>query len=262
MAAMGIVEGRKGLVFGMANDRSLAWHVAKHLMAGGATCGFAHLPGEKMERRVRKTLEAEGITDAFVVPCDAGSDGDLDATFAAAQDRFQTLDFVVHSIAFADREYLQRGRFTDTPRDAYLRALDISAYSLLGMAQRARGLMPHGGSIVGMTYYGSEKVIPGYNVMGVAKAALECTARYLAAELGPRKIRVNLISAGPCRTLSAMAVDGIDEMFEWTQKKAPLQRNIDADEVGRAAVFLVSDLASGVTGESLFVDAGYNIVGL
>jgi len=259
---MGMLDGKKGLVFGVANDRSLAWHAARNLMAEGAACGFAYLPGEKMERRVRRTLEAGGAGEAPLFACDVSRDEDVEATFSAAQQRFDGLDFLIHSIAYAEREYLQKGRFINTPRAAFAQALDISAYSLLALAGRACRLMPHGGAIVAMTYYGSEKVIPGYNVMGVAKAALECTARYLAAELGVRKIRVNLISAGPCRTLSSMAVEGIDEMFEWTERKAPLQRNIDPDEVGRAAVFLVSELSAGITGETLFVDAGYNIIGL
>jgi enoyl-[acyl-carrier protein] reductase I len=259
---MGILDGTKGLVFGVANDRSLAWMAASNLMSEGATCAFTYLPGEKMERRVRRTLETAGVADPVLVPCDASKDEDLDAAFDAVAARFDTIDFVIHSIAYADREYLQEGRFADTPRDVFAQAMDISAYTLLAMGRRARRLMPNGGSIIGMTYYGSEKVIPGYNVMGVAKAALECTAKYLAAELGPKNIRVNLISAGPCRTLSAMAVGGIDEMFEWTQRKAPLRRNIDPEEVGRTAVFLASRLSSGITGETIFVDAGYNIVGL
>jgi enoyl-[acyl-carrier protein] reductase I len=259
---MGILNGTKGLVFGVANDRSLAWMAASNLMSEGATCAFAYLPGEKMERRVRRTLESAGVADPVLVPCDASKDADLDAAFDAVAARFDTIDFVIHSIAYADREYLQPDRFADTPRDVFAQAMDISAYTLLAMGRRARRLMPNGGAIIGMTYYGSEKVIPGYNVMGVAKAALECTARYLAAELGPKNIRVNLISAGPCRTLSAMAVGGIDEMFEWTQRKAPLRRNIDPEEVGRTAVFLASRLSSGITGETLFVDAGYNIMGL
>lgn len=259
---MGILDGTKGLIFGVANDRSLAWMAASNLISEGATCAFAYLPGEKMERRVRRTLESAGVAEPFLVPCDASKDADLDAAFDAVAARFDTIDFVIHSIAYADREYLQPGRFADTPRDVFAQALDISAYTLLAMGRRAQRLMPNGGAIIGMTYYGSEKVIPGYNVMGVAKAALECTARYLAAELGPKNIRVNLISAGPCRTLSAMAVGGIDEMFAWTERKAPLRRNIDPEEVGRTAVFLASRMSSGITGETLFVDAGYNIVGL
>jgi enoyl-[acyl-carrier protein] reductase I len=246
----------------MANDHSIAWHVARNLMAAGAVCGFAHLPGEKMERRVRKTLEAGGVGDAWLHPCDAGDDADLQSTFAAAGEHFKRLDFVIHSIAYADRQYLKKGNFTETPREVFTQALDVSAYTLVAMARLARPLMPQGGSIVAMTYYGSEKVVPGYNVMGVAKAALECVSRYLAAELGEYGIRVNTISAGPIRTLSAMAVGGIDDMFEWVEKKSPLRRNVSADEVGRTATYLVSDLSAGVTGENIFVDCGYNLIGL
>jgi enoyl-[acyl-carrier protein] reductase I len=259
---MGLLEGRTGLVFGLANDRSIAWHIARNLIAQGAVCGFAHFPGEKMERRVRKTLEAGGVSDAWLYPCDAGRDEDLQAVFEAAGRHFDKLDFVVHSIAHADREYLREGSFTETPRQVFAEALDISAYTLIGMARLARPMMPPGGSILALTYYGSEKVVPGYNVMGVAKAALECTTRYLAAELGAHGIRVNTISAGPIRTLSAMAVGGIEDMFEWVERKSPLRRNVDVDEVGRTAVYLISHLSAGVTGENIFVDCGYNLIGL
>lgn len=259
---MQLLEGKRGIVFGVANDRSIAYHIARNLIQHGATCGFSHLPGEKMERRVRKTLEDGGLRDPWLFPCDAGKDEDLDAVFDAVRRKFDTIQFVVHSLAFADREYLKIGKFTETPRGVFTQALDISAYTLIGVAQRARALMPAGGSIIALSYYGAEKVVPGYNVMGVAKAALEASSRYLAAELGRQNIRVNTLSAGPCRTLSAMAVGGIDEMFDWVEKKAPLQRNIETDEVGRTAVYLVSDLSSGVTGENLYVDAGYNVIGV
>lgn len=259
---MGLLDGRKGIVFGVANDRSIAYHIARNLVDHGATCGYAHLPGEKMERRVRKTLEDGGIRNPWMFPCDVGKDEDLDRLFDAVKAEFDAISFVIHSVAFADREYLKIGAFTETPRGVFTQALDISAFTLIGIAHRARRLMPGGGSIVGLSYYGAEKVVPGYNVMGVAKAALEASARYLAAELGKQAIRVNTLSAGPCRTLSAMAVGGIDEMFEWVERKAPLARNIETDEVGRTAVYLVSDLSSGVTGENLYVDAGYNIIGL
>ena len=259
---MGLLDGRKGIIFGVANDRSIAWHIARNLIAHGATCGFSHLPGEKMERRVRKTLEAAGLNDPWLHPCDVGRDDDLDALFAAVEARFGSLDFVVHSVAYANKDYLQVGRFADTPREVFTQALDISAFTLVAVAARARRLMPQGGSILALSYYGAETVIPGYNVMGVAKAALEACTRYLAAELGAAAIRVNSLSAGPCRTLSAMAVGGIDDMFDWVERKAPLKRNIDTDEVGKTAVYLLSDLSSGVTGENVYVDAGYNIVGL
>jgi enoyl-[acyl-carrier protein] reductase I len=259
---MSLLQGRKGLVFGIANDRSIACHIGKSFVAQGAVCGFPYLPGEKNERRVAKALEEVGISGAWMAPCDVSSDADLDATFAAARERFDSIDFLVHSLAFADRAYLKPGKFAETPREVFAQALDISAYSLVAMARRARAIMPRGGSIIAMTYYGSEKAVPGYNVMGVAKAALEACMRYLALELGEAGIRVNTISAGPIKTLSSMAVGGIDEIFEWVQRKAPLHRNIDAAEVGKTAVYLASDLSSGVTGENIFVDCGYNIVGL
>jgi enoyl-[acyl-carrier protein] reductase I len=259
---MKLLENRKGLVFGIANDRSIACHIARCLTGQGAACAFPYLPGEKNERRVQKALEEIGVSDGWLIPCDASKDADLDAAFASARERFDTIDFVVHSIAFADRAFLKPGRFHETPRDVFAQALDISAYSLVAMAARAKALMPRGGSIITMTYYGSEKAVPGYNVMGVAKAALEASTRYLALELGEFGIRVNSISAGPIKTLSSMAVGGIDEIFDWVSKKAPLRRNISAEEVGKTAAFLLSDLSSGVTGENIFVDAGYNIVGL
>jgi enoyl-[acyl-carrier protein] reductase I len=257
---MGLLADKAGLVFGVANDRSIAWHIARNAVAEGATCGFPYLPGEKMERRVQKTLEDGGIADAWLFPCDVASDEHLDALFSAAAERFGHLDFIVHSVAYADREYLRPGRFADTPRATFAQALDISVYSLLAVARRARALMPEGGSILTLSYYGAEKAAPGYNVMGVAKSALESTARYLAAELGPQKIRVNSLSAGPCRTLSAMAVGGIDDILTKVEAVAPLRRNIETDEVGKAAVYLLSDLSSGVTGETHHVDAGYHAI--
>ena len=259
---MGLLDGKKGLIFGIANDRSIACHIAKAFLSEGASCGFPYLPGEKNERRVSKALEDSGVPSAWLLPCDASNDADLDATFAAARERFDTIDFLVHSIAFADRAYLKHGKFQETPREVFTQALDISAYSLVAMARRARQLMTRGGSVMAMTYYGSDKAVPGYNVMGVAKAALEACTRYLALELGEAGIRVNTISAGPIKTLSSMAVGGIDEIFTWVEKKAPLHRNVEAGEVGKTAVYLASDLSSAVTGENIFVDCGYNIVGL
>ena len=259
---MGLLDGRKGIVFGIANERSIAWHIARNLIAQGAVCGFSCLPGEKSERRARLALDTNGVTDAWLLPCDVSRDEDIDALFCAAEHEFGAISFVVHSIAYADRTYLQIGKFAETPRDVFAQAMDISAYTLVAIARRARDLMPAGGSIIAMSYYGAEKVIPGYNVMGVAKAALEACARYLAADLGPQNIRVNTLSAGPCRTLSAMAVGGIDKMFDWVEQKAPLKRNIETDEVGRSAVYLISDLSSGVTGENIYVDAGFNTIGL
>ena len=257
---MELLAGKKGLIFGVANDRSIAWHIARNAIAEGATCAFTHFPGEKMEARVRRTLEAGGLTDPWLRPCDVSSDTEIDALFAAYDADFDALDFVVHSVAFADREYLKAGRFTETPRATFAEALDISAYTLIAIAHRARSRMPDGGSILALSYYGAEKATPGYNVMGVAKSALESSARYLAAELGEQGIRVNSLSAGPCRTLSAMAVGGVDVMMKNVETSAPLRRNIETNEVGKAAVYLLSDLSSGVTGETHHVDAGYNAV--
>jgi len=259
---MGLLDGRKGLVFGVANDRSIACHIAKAVTDEGASCAFPHLPGEKNERRASKALAGIGLTDPWLIPCDVSDDDDLDHAFAAVKERFDTIDFVVHSVAFADRAYLKPGLFNETPRDTFAQAVDISAYSLVAMARRAKAMMPCGGSIIAMTYYGSEKAVPGYNVMGVAKAALEASTRYLSLELGEHGIRVNAISAGPIKTLSSMAVGGIDEIFSWVEQKSPLRRNVDGGDVGKTAIYLLSDLASGVTGENIFVDAGYNTVGL
>lgn len=258
----GLLAGRKGLVFGIANDRSIACQIARSCLDEGAVCAFPFLPGEKSERRVRQAVAGLRIEDPWLLACDVTKESDLDDAISAAGERFGTIDFVVHSIAYADRTYLRPGRFADTPRDVFAQALDISAYSLVAVARRAKAIMPDGGSIVAMSYYGSEKVIPGYNIMGVAKAALEASARYLAAELGESGIRVNTLSAGPIRTLSSAAVSGIDEILERAPQKAPLRRNIDGADVGKTAVYLVSDLSSGVTGENLYVDAGLNILGL
>jgi enoyl-[acyl-carrier protein] reductase I len=260
---MGLLEGKRGLILNVANDRSIAWHIANNAIKHGARCGFGFLPMEKMERRVRKAMEEGGFGDAWLHPCDVGRDEDIERFMSAAGEQFGgQIDFLVHSLAFADRTFLQIGKFLETPRDVFKQALDISAYSLIGLARAAAPLMSNGGAIVALTYLGSEKAVPGYNVMGVAKAALESVARYLAFELGEKKIRVNTISAGPVRTLSAMAVGGIDAMFDHVERKAPLKRNIEGDEVGKLAAFLLSDLSSGITGENIYVDCGFNIVGL
>jgi enoyl-[acyl-carrier protein] reductase I len=264
---MGLLSGKKGLILNIANDRSIAAHIANHAVKEGATCGFGFLPMdniEKSQRRVRKAMEEYGFPNEWLAPIDVSNDGQIESFFAGAKEKFGTIDFLVHSLAFADRTYLQKefGTFTKTPRQVFSQALDISAYSLIALTRAAAPLMPNGGSIIALSYLGGEKVVPGYNVMGVAKAALEATARYLAFDLGGKKIRVNTISAGPVRTLSAMAVGGIDEMFAHVQRKAPLQRNIDGDEVGKTALYLLSDLSTGVTGENIYVDGGFNIVGL
>jgi len=260
---MGLLDGKVGLVVGIANDRSYAWHISKALIDHGANCAFTHLPGDRNEHRTRRGVQELGVANPWLVPLDAADDAQLDTVFAKYAESFDRLDFVIHSIAFADRDLLQVGKFIETPRKAYLSAIDISAYTLLAMAQRARPLMARsgGGAILGMSYYGAEKVIAGYNVMGVAKAALECTGRYLASELGVDKIRVNMISGGYLRTLASSAVGGTDTMPDVVAAKAPLRRNVEGADVGKTAVYLVSDLASGVTGETIYVDCGINILG-
>jgi enoyl-[acyl-carrier protein] reductase I len=261
---MSLLAGKKGLILGVANSNSIAWHIANQCVKHGATCGFGHLPGDKMQRRASKALQEGGYGDSWLHPCDVADDASIESFFAAAKEKFGTIDFLVHSLAFADHNYLKIiwGTFTSTPREVYKQAVDISAYSLIAITRAAIPMMPNGGSVIALSYYGAEKVIPGYNVMGVAKAALESTAKYLAFDNGPKNIRVNCLSAGPVRTLSAMAVGGIDEMFAHVQRKAPLQRNVEGDEVGKTAVYLLSDLSSGVTGETLYVDCGFNTVGL
>lgn len=261
---MGLLEGKRGIVFGVANDRSYAWHISQRIIEHGGQCAFTHLPDEKgkMERRCRLALKELGLEDPWLMPCDVANDDDLDATFAKLGQDFGSIDFVVHSVAFADRQFLKEGNFIKTSRQAWTQALEISAYSLLAMAQRAKPLMPNGGSIIAMSYFGGEKVVPGYNIMGVAKAALEHTGRYLASDLGPSNIRVNLISGGPLRTLASSAVGGIQAMFEHQARKSAMKRNIEGGEVGDTAVFLLSDLSSAITGETLHVDAGFSISGI
>lgn len=261
---MGLLDGKRGIVFGVANDRSYAWFIAKELIANGAECAFTHLPDPKgkMERRCRGAIKDLGLEDPWLMSCDVSSDEDMDAVFNKLKEDFGKIDFVVHAVAYADREYLKLGNFHKTSREAWAQALDISAYSLLSMTQRAENIMPDGGSIIAMSYYGGEKVVPGYNLMGIAKAALEHTARYLAYDMGPKNIRVNTISGGPLRTLAASAVGGMQDMFDHQEKKSAMKRNITGEDVGGTAVYLLSDLASGLTGENLHVDAGFSIIGL
>lgn len=255
---MKLLEGKKALIFGIANKNSIAWGIAQALHEHGAEIGFSYgIP--QLEKRVTLLAEQLGIT--FVEKCDVTQDKELDEVFAKAAAHFGALDILVHSVAYAKQDDLT-GRFVNTSRDGFALALDISAYSLVAMAQRAAPLMPAGGSIITMTYYGAEKVVPHYNVMGVAKAALEASVRYLAADLGPNGIRVNAISAGPIKTLAAAGISGFRKMLTYVGERAPLRRNIDQDEVGRTALWLGSDLSSGVTGEVIYVDAGYHILGM
>ena len=254
---MGLFSGKKGLVFGVANDYSIAWAIAKRLLDEGAEVGFTHLPGEKMERRVRKAIPADS---KFVTPCDVGKDEDVARVFAEAKAAYGSLDFVLHSIAFAPLDDL-RGPFVNCSREGFKLAMDISVYSLAIIAKHAAECMPNGGAIETLTYYGGEKVVSGYNMMGVCKAALDAAVKYLAYDLGPKKIRVNAVSAGPVKTLAASAVGDSDKLADLYEAVSPMQRNIDRDEVGAAGMFLLSDLASGITGEILHVDCGYNAMG-
>ena len=253
---MGLFEGKKGLVFGVANKDSIAWGISRALHEEGATLGFSYA-GEVLKKRVEPL--AESIGSSFVRECDVTNDAAVDQVFADAAQHFGTIDFLVHCIAYAPREELG-GRFSNTSRDGFRIALDISCYSLISLAKRARTLMPNGGSIITLTYYGSEKVAPNYNVMGVAKAALEASVRYLAWDLGQDNIRVNAISAGPIKTLAASGVSGFRDSLRYVGQIAPLG-NVTQHDVGNAARFLLSDWSSGVTGEVLYVDGGYNIMG-
>jgi len=259
---MGLMDSKRGLVVGIANDHSYAYFIAESLLRQGAECLFTHLPGDKMKRRVSKAVGQLGVADPWLLPLDASSDDDLDTVFEKIRGDHGSLDFLVHSIAFADRQWLKEGMFAATPRLAFTQALDISAYTYMAMANRAAPLMTGGGSMVAMSYYGAQKAVPGYNIMGVAKAALESATRYLASELGPSNIRVNTISGGPLRTMSAMAVGGFSSILEWVETRAPLRRNVAGSDVGDTAVFLLSDLSRGVTAQNLFVDCGYSSLGL
>jgi enoyl-[acyl-carrier protein] reductase I len=255
-----MLEGKTALVFGVANRRSIAWAIAQALAGAGARMAFTY-QGERIEAGVREL--ASSVNSDLVLPCDVTKDEDLDAVFQAVDKDFDGLDILVHSVAYAAKEDLE-GRFVDTKRSSFLMALDVSAYSLTAMVQRAEPLMEKrgGGAILTMTYLGGERAVGNYNVMGVAKSALDSSLRYLAAELGPKNIRVNAISAGPIRTLAARSIAGFTLMEEHYEKRAPLRRNVDASEVGQTALFLCSPMASGITGEVVFVDAGYQIMGL
>ncbi len=256
---MGMLEGKTGLIFGVANDRSLAWHIAERLHEEGAVLGFTHLPPPKMERRVR--LLAEPIEAPVILPCDVTDEAQIARVFRETYAAMGELDMVVHSIAYASRQALANPFHKTTSADFH-QAMEISAYSLIALARHGLPYMAPGASLLTMTYLGAVKMIPRYNVMGVCKAALESTVRYLAADLGNEKgIRVNAISAGPVQTLSSAGISGFDKVMRHYPPKSPLRRNIRAHEVGNAGLYLLSDLSSGVTGEIHYVDAGYNTVG-
>ena len=253
-----LMQGKRGLIMGLANDRSLAWGIAKAVADQGAELAFSY-QGEALEKRVRPL--AQELGSDMLVDCDVSSMEALDAAFAAIRERWQTLDFVVHAIGYSDKNEL-RGKFVDTSMDNFLMTMNISVYSFVAVAQRAKALMPDGGSLLTLTYYGAEKVIPHYNVMGVANAGLESSVKYLAADLGPEGIRVNGISAGPIKTLAASGIGDFRYIMKWNEYNAPMRRNVTIEDVGGAGLYLLSDLASGVTGEIHHVDAGYNVVGM
>ncbi|GAB4144417.1 MAG: enoyl-ACP reductase [Planctomycetaceae bacterium] len=260
---MGLFDGKKGLVFGIANDRSIAWAITQQLAAEGAEMGFTHLPDRdperpKAEKKLRKLVEPLGAK--LIMPCDVQNDELLDAVFQAAADEFGQLDFLVHSMAYAPIEDLKCPVY-EVSRSGFNMSMEISAYSLMNLAGRARPLMTSGGSILAMTYLGGETVIPGYNLMGICKAALESALTYLASELGPDGIRVNAVSAGPLKTLAASAVGDFNQMMKLYESFSPLRRNVTPEEVGKTAMFLLSDMASGITGENVHVDSGYHVMG-
>lgn len=253
-----IMAGKRGIVMGVANERSIAWGIASKLQSQGAELAFTY-QGDALLKRVRPL--AESIGSDIILPCDVTDDASIDAVFNTLQERWGKLDFLVHAIAYADKEEL-KGKYLNTSRGNFVRSLDISCYSLTAVAQRAVPLMKDGGSMVTLTYYGAERVMPHYNVMGVAKAALEASVRYLAADLGERDIRVNAISAGPIKTLAASGIGDFRYILKWNEYNSPLRRNVSLDHVGGAALYLLSDLSGGVTGEVHHVDSGYHVVGM
>jgi enoyl-[acyl-carrier protein] reductase I len=257
-AAPGVLSGKRGIILGVANNRSIAWGIARAARAAGAELAFT-FQGEALEKRVRPLANELGA-EVFG-HCDVTDGASIDAVFAAAEKTWGSLDFVVHCIAFSDKDQLT-GRYIDTTEDNFTKSLAISCYSFTAIAQRAEKLMPNGGAMLTLTYYGAEKWMPHYNVMGVAKAALEASVRYLAADLGEKAIRVNAISAGPIKTLAASGIGDFRYILRWNEYNAPLRRSVTIEEVGESAVYLLSPMARGVTGEILHVDAGYHVVGM
>jgi enoyl-[acyl-carrier protein] reductase I len=255
---MALMTGKRGLIMGVANDRSLAWGIAQKLAAEGAELAFSY-QGEALEKRVRPLAESLGVPHLF--DCDVGSDESIDTLFEGLKALWPKIDFLVHAIGFSDKNEL-RGPYGDTSRANFLMSMDISVYSFTAVARRAAAMMPDGGSMVTLSYYGAEKVIPHYNVMGVAKAALEASVRYLAVDYGRGNIRVNAISAGPVKTLAASGIGDFRYILKWNEENAPLKRNTSLADVGGAGVYLLSDLASGTTGETIYVDSGYHVVGM
>ena len=254
----GLMAGKRGLVMGLANDKSIAWGIARALAAEGAELAFSY-QGEALKKRVEPLAASLGST--LVLPCDVGDEATIDSLFRSLQDAWGSLDFLVHAIGFSDKDQL-RGRYADTTRDNFLMTMDISVYSFTAVARRAAAMMPEGGSLLTLTYYGAERVMPHYNVMGVAKAALEASVRYLAEDFGKDGIRVNAISAGPIKTLAASGIGDFRYIMKWNELNSPLRRNVTQEDVGNSALYLLSRLGAGVTGETHHVDAGYHVVGM
>lgn len=254
----GLMQGKRGLIMGLANDKSIAWGIAQAVAAQGAELAFSY-QGEALKKRVEPLAESLGTPKLY--ECDVASDASIDALFQGLQAEWGQLDFLVHAIGFADKNEL-RGRYVDTSRAGFALAMDISVYSFTAVCQRAAAMMGPGGSLLTLTYYGAEKVMPHYNVMGVAKAGLEASVKYLAEDLGKDGIRVNAISAGPIKTLAASGIGDFRYIMKWNELNSPLRRNVTQEEVGKAALYLLSDLGSGTTGENLHVDAGYHVVGM
>ncbi|WP_280277663.1 MULTISPECIES: enoyl-ACP reductase FabI [unclassified Sphingomonas] len=254
----GLMQGKRGLIMGLANDKSLAWGIAKKLSEQGAELAFSY-QGDALLKRVKPL--AEQLGSDTLIDCDVSDMDALDTAFATLKAKWPTIDFVVHAIGFSDKSQL-RGKFYDTTLDNFLMTMNISAYSLVAVAKRAREMMPDGGSILTLTYYGAEKVIPHYNVMGVAKAALEASVKYLAVDMGPENIRVNAISAGPIQTLAARGIGDFNYILKWNELNSPLRRTVTIEDVGGAGLYMLSDLAAGVTGEIHHVDSGYNVIGM
>jgi enoyl-[acyl-carrier protein] reductase I len=253
-----LMANKRGLIMGLANDKSIAWGIAKQLADAGAELAFSY-QGDALKKRVDPL--AASLGSDIVLPCDVGDEASMDALFASLAERWDNLDFIVHAIGFSDKNEL-RGRYVDTSRANFTISMDISVYSFTAVVQRAEKMMKNGGSCLTLTYYGAEKVMPHYNVMGVAKAALEASVKYLAEDLGKDNIRVNAISAGPIKTLAASGIGDFRYIMKWNEYNSPLRRNVTIDEVGKSALFLLSDLGSGTTGENLHVDAGYHVVGM
>jgi len=258
MSTSGLMKGKRGLIMGVANDRSIAWGIAEALHGAGAELAFTY-QGDAFKKRVTPLVAA--MKPAALIDCDVSNQGSLDAVFVELAKTWDTLDFVVHAIAYSDKDQL-KGRYIDTTAENFRMTMDISCYSFTAVAQRAEKMMPNGGSMVTLSYFGAEKVMPHYNVMGVAKAALEASVRYLAADFGPRGIRVNAISAGPIKTLAASGIGDFRYILKWNEYNAPLRRTVSIEEVGDSALYLLSDMSRGVTGEVHHVDSGYHVVGM